>query len=126
MTDDERLARGKAIFQQTYGDVVPYPEKLNAFSENSIKNLFGEIYAREGLSSRDRRLLVLGAIAGLGADASLFEVHARSGLNNGEIQYDELQEICLMLVNYCGYPQVAPLSVLCEELIAEKDSAPSP
>ena len=55
----------------------------------------------------------------------LFEIHARSALENGEIQYEELEEFRLVLVNYCGYPRVAPLSVLSRELIAERDKRES-
>ena len=122
MTDDARLLKGIEMCKQAYGSVLPAPDpqKLTPFSENTLKNLFGEIYARDKINMRDRRLLILGAIAGLGADPSLFEIHARAALGNHEIEPDELEEFCLILVNYCGYPKVSPLWQICRKILDEK------
>jgi 4-carboxymuconolactone decarboxylase len=120
MNDEERLKKGKEMFKKAYGDVLPVPTTLTPYTENTIKNLFAEIYSRDKISMRDRRLLILGAIAGLGADPSLYEIHLRSALQNKEITADEMEEFCLVLVNYCGYPKVSPLYQVGQKIKAEK------
>jgi alkylhydroperoxidase/carboxymuconolactone decarboxylase family protein YurZ len=121
MNDDERLKKGVEMFKKAYGDVVKVPDvnNLTPYAANSLKNLFGEIYTR-ALDPRSRRLLILGAIAGMGADPSLFDIHVRSALANGEIKPEELEEFCLVLVAYCGYPKISPLYVACQKLLHEK------
>jgi 4-carboxymuconolactone decarboxylase len=122
MTDQERLERGKKTFKKVYGDVLPVPDNIdpNSFSGLTMKNLFNDIWAREGLSLRDRRLVVLGALAGLGADPSLFDIHTRSALANGELTAEELREVILTVLPYAGYPQVSPLFMVVEKCIAGK------
>jgi 4-carboxymuconolactone decarboxylase len=121
MTDEARMKKGREMFKATYGNVLALPETLTPYVEFTVSTLFAEVLPRERIPMRDKRLLILGAIAGLGADPSLFEIHARAALQNGEIAYDELEEFCLILVNYCGQPRVSPLYVVCRKLIAEQE-----
>jgi len=120
MADEERLKKGKEMFKKVYGNVIPLPDKPTAFSEQSLTQLFAEVYTRPGLSMRDRRLLILGALVGLGADPSLFEIHARSGVENGEFKADELEEFLLLLVHYCGFPRTAVVYAVAAKIMAEK------
>ena len=120
MSDQARLEKGKEMFKKAYGDVLPLPEKTTPYSEFSLKGLFAEVYSRDKISDRDRRLLILGALAGLGADPSLFEIHARSAVRNGEVKADELEEFLLVLVNYCGFPRVSPLLGVSHKVVAEE------
>jgi 4-carboxymuconolactone decarboxylase len=122
MSDKARLKKGREVFKKVYGNVIHVPEKLTPYTENTLKNLFAEILSRDRLKMRDRRLLILGALAGLGADPSLFEIHMRSALGNGEIAYGEMEELCLVLVAYTGYPRTSPLYVICQKILAEKKS----
>jgi 4-carboxymuconolactone decarboxylase len=120
MADEQRIKKGKEMFKKTYGSVLPVPEKLTPYSEFTLSTLFAEVLPRDAVKMRDKRLLILGALAGLGADPSLFEIHTRSSLENGEIAYEELEEFLLVLVNYCGQPRLAPLYMVCQKLIAER------
>jgi 4-carboxymuconolactone decarboxylase len=120
MDDAERLKVGKEMFKKVYGNVLELPEKPTAFSEQSLKQLFAEVYTRPGLSMRDRRLLILGALTGLGADPGLFDIHARSGVENGEFKAQELEEFLLLLVHYCGFPKTAVMLGVASKIIEEK------
>jgi 4-carboxymuconolactone decarboxylase len=120
MADSERLKKGKEVFKKTYGSVLPVPETLSPYSEFVLTTLFAEVLPRETIKMRDKRLLIIGALAGLGADPALFEIHARAALENGEIAHEELDEFLLVLVNYCGQPRMAPLSMVCRKLLAER------
>jgi len=125
MTDDERLARGLENFKKVYGDVLSLPSRYDkdGFVGVTLRNLFGDILDRKGLSMRDRRLVILGAIAGLGADPSLFEIHLRSAFGNGELTTEEVREVIMTALPYVGYPQVSPLYVVSEKCIAERTKA---
>ena len=120
MNDQERLALGRQKFAECYGDVLSLPEKFdeNGYVGFTLKSLFSDIFGRPGLSLRDRRLIILGALAGLGADPSLYEIHVKSALGNKELTPEELREVVLTTLPYCGFPRTSPLYPLVEKCIA--------
>src|SRR5699024_2761097 len=73
-----------------------------AFLDETVGHLFGEIWNRPGLSTRDRRLLVLGATAALGR-ADLVQVQARGALLSEDCSEEELYESVLQLAFYVGW-----------------------
>ena len=109
--------RGAAMLRRVYGDAVPPPpEGTMAFSDVMIRSLFAEVWDRDILSIRDRRLLIMGVIAAYGA-ADVWALQARAALDNGELTPDELRETLVLLGPYAGYPRVAPLVGACEEAV---------
>jgi 4-carboxymuconolactone decarboxylase len=120
MNDEERLAEGRKLFKACYGDVLSLPETFdeNGFVGLTLKNLFNDLFGRKGMSFRDRRLVILGALAALGTDPSLYEIHIKSALGNKELTPDELREVILTSLPYCGYPKVSPLYGIVEKCIA--------
>ena len=63
MADSERRARGLEMIKKVYaGDVVTPPEG-NAFTDVMLEQLFAEVWSRDVLSIRDRRILLMGIIA---------------------------------------------------------------
>ena len=123
MNDEERLNKGKEVFKKVYGDVLGLPEPSTLVYDMALMNFFAPVLSRDILSMRDRRLLIFGMLAGLGADASLFEIHLRSGLRNNEIRYDELDDICLLFSGYCGAPRTSPLYSVCQKVLSERPEA---
>jgi 4-carboxymuconolactone decarboxylase len=120
-TDAERLARGIEICKKVYGNVLPDPSNTggDTYKELSLKNLFNDVLGREILSMRDKRLIILGAIAGLGASPALFEIHARSAVANGEMTPEDLYEFALLVLAYIGYPLTTPIKAVVDKIIAE-------
>lgn len=120
MTEDEMMARGKEIFEKCYGSVIAPPARMDgkALSGISMK-MFNDIWGNDTLSFRDKRLIILGILAGLGADPSLFEIHAKSALLNGELNADELQAVLLTAVPYVGYPRITPLARVVDSVVAD-------
>lgn len=115
--ESEAYQRGLAALRRVYaGEMVELPEGTLAFNDVMLKTLFAEVWTRDVLSMRDRRLLLLGTIAARGAP-DMWRVHARAALRNGELTPDELRETLVMLAPYAGYPATGPLVVLCEEVI---------
>lgn len=109
MADSERRKRGEAMIKKVYaGDVVVPPEGTNAFSDVMLEQLFAEVWTREALPVRDRRLLLLGVIAALG-EKDTWKIQVRAALKNGELTEEQVHEITIMLAQYAGYPRVAGL-----------------
>lgn len=118
MSDDERYRRGVETIKKVYaGDVVVPPKGAMAFSDLMLESLFAEVWTREELSMRDRRLILLGAIGALG-EKDTFGIQARAALKNEELSPVELREVLIMLANYAGYPRAAGLLGVVEQQIA--------
>lgn len=125
MTQNEknnRRQKGEAMFAQVYGPVVPLPpdEMRDAFVDNTIDHLFGEIWSRTGegaLSIRDRRLMILGAVAALG-EGGIAEIQMRAALANEELTPAQLRESLLFLVHYVGYPRASTLQAALKRALA--------
>jgi 3-hydroxyisobutyrate dehydrogenase-like beta-hydroxyacid dehydrogenase/alkylhydroperoxidase/carboxymuconolactone decarboxylase family protein YurZ len=105
-------ARGRQMMEAVYGvGTVPLPPEgtpMTPFLDATLSTLFSDIWARPGLSMRDRRLLVLGANAQL-LRPDLTEVVTLGALINGELTSDQLQEAVLHLAYYIGWPRASAL-----------------
>ncbi|WP_129658322.1 carboxymuconolactone decarboxylase family protein [Rothia uropygialis] len=90
------MTEQKSRAQQLVGDVAP---KL---AELTDEVLFGDVWARPGLSPRDRSLITVAALTALGRDAQL-KSHLNLALDNG-VTEDELAEVATHLAFYAGWP----------------------
>jgi len=116
---DAAYERGLANLHDVYAGDVAVPERgTSPFFDVMVRTLFGEVWDRDVLSIRDRRLLLMGVIAARGV-TPIWRLQARAALRNGELTADELRETLIVLASYAGYPNVAPLVAVCEEVIAE-------
>ncbi|MCA2226197.1 carboxymuconolactone decarboxylase family protein [Nonomuraea aurantiaca] len=117
MTDDRRQ-RGLEMMRQVYGwDIDDAP---GDFFGITVDHLFADIWARPGLSMRDRRLLLLGALAGRGLN-DVLDIQIPAALSNSELTAAELREIAIFLTHYIGWPLGAKLSVQIDTLIAQHE-----
>lgn len=98
---EQTRARGLATMAEVYGfDVQDGPGDFFAYTAD---HLFADIWQREGLSVRDRRLLLLGALAGQGL-LDVAEIQVGAALDNDELDEDQLREIAIFLCHYVGWP----------------------
>jgi 4-carboxymuconolactone decarboxylase len=99
MADPERRQRGVEMMKKVYaGDVVTPPPGVMAFSDLMLEQLFAEVWTREALPVRDRRLV--------------------AALKNGELTPAQVREVVITLANYAGYPRAAAQVVATEQTIA--------
>ncbi|MFI0368534.1 carboxymuconolactone decarboxylase family protein [Actinomadura sp. 1N219] len=84
----------------------------------TVDHLFGEIWTRPGLSMRDRRLLLVGVLAGQGLN-DVLDIQIPAALARGDLSPDELREIGVFLTHYVGWPLGSRLCVQIDRLIAE-------
>ena len=122
MADGERSERRQAgveKIQEVYaGDVPLPPAGESAFADIMLETLFAEVWTRDVLSMRDRRLLLLGAIAALG-ESMTFSIQAKAAIKNAELTPEQLREVLVFLVHYVGYPRAAGLLGSVEKAIQE-------
>jgi 4-carboxymuconolactone decarboxylase len=106
-TQDDRRAKGRAAFNAVYGGMMTAPEEKTGdeFFELMLSNLFGDVWSREGLSLRDRRLVTMGVIAALG-ESDVFGIQVETGLASGHLTEEQINEMILHLTQYIGYPRV--------------------
>ena len=82
----------------------------------TVEHLFGEIWNREGLSYRDRRLLLIGLLTGLG-EHDVTELQVEAALGNEELSADELREIVIFLTHYVGWPRGTKVNTAVEKAV---------
>jgi len=125
MGDGSRRERGAEMLKKVYaGDVPVPPEGRSDFADLMLEQLFAEVWTREALPVRDRRLLIMGVIAALG-EADTWKIQVRSALKNGELSAAQVRECLIQLAPYAGYPRVAGLLRASEEAIASVEGAGS-
>lgn len=73
--------------------------------ELSVENVFGRLWAREGLGRRERSLVTLGILIALRANEEL-QYHFPIALKNG-LTKDELAEVIYHSSGYAGFPAAA-------------------
>jgi 4-carboxymuconolactone decarboxylase len=123
MSESDRRKKGEETIKQVYaGDVVVPPEGASAFADLMLEQLFAEVWTREVLSMRDRRLLLLGAIAALGEQMT-FAIQSKAALKNGEMSAEQMREVLVFLVHYVGYPRAAGLIGVVEKAIQDAAAA---
>ncbi len=123
-----RFQRGAEKLREVYsGEVVDIPEGTFPFNDAMLRSLFAEVWDRDVLDVRSRRLLLMGVIAA-GGRVETWKIQARASLRNRELSPDELRETLIMLAPYAGYPNVADLIAPTEEVIAkwQADGEPGP
>jgi 4-carboxymuconolactone decarboxylase len=118
MADSERRQRGAEMLKKVYaGDVAPPPAGSLAFADLMLEQLFAEVWTREALSIRDRRLVLLGIIGALG-ERDTFQIQVKSALKNGELTASQVREVVITLAHYAGYPRAAAQLGATEQTIA--------
>ena len=123
LSGGERRERGAERIREVYaGDVKTPPAGASQFADIMLEQLFAEVWTREILSMRDRRLLLLGAIAALG-ERDTFGIQVRAALKNDELTPEQAREVLIFLVHYIGYPRAAGLLGTVEQAI--RDTGPS-
>ncbi|MEU6357278.1 carboxymuconolactone decarboxylase family protein [Streptomyces sp. NPDC047072] len=84
--------------------------------EIGLTTVYGALWAREGLSARDRSLVTLGVLIALGAETEM-KTHFRIAKTNG-LTEDELAEVIYHSAGYAGYPRATAARTAAREALA--------
>ncbi|MER5185259.1 carboxymuconolactone decarboxylase family protein [Streptomyces sp. NPDC002896] len=85
--------------------------------EIGLTSVWGALWGREGLGSRDRSLVTLGVLIALGAEAEL-KTHVRIALTNG-VTKDEIAEVIYHAAGYAGFPRATAARTAAREALGE-------
>ncbi|MDP9181652.1 MAG: carboxymuconolactone decarboxylase family protein [Actinomycetota bacterium] len=115
MTEKTPRERGMETMAEVYawGQV---PDVPGEFFSVTAEHLFADVWNREGLTVRERRLMLFGAIAALGETAVL-PVQVDAALARDELTPDQLREVAIFLAHYVGWPRAAAFNNVVEERI---------
>lgn len=118
MNDKERRELGEKTLLDVYaGDVMVPPEGYD-FTDVMLKQVFAELWTRDTLAMRDKRILLLGIIAEKG-EAGTYKIQVKASLKRGEMTPEEARELLLFIAQYSGYPRAASMLMATEEAIGE-------
>jgi 4-carboxymuconolactone decarboxylase len=99
------------VAQKSFGDIAP---KLAELTDDV---LFGDVWARPGLSPRDRSLITVAALVALYRGNEL-PSHLRRARENGVTQ-DELVELITHLAFYAGWPSAVSAIRAAKDVFAQ-------
>lgn len=85
---------------------------------------FGDVWARDGLDLRTRRIVTLSTIAALGRP-TLLKVHVKGALDQGLTRRDIL-EVFVHMIAYAGFPVALSSIEVAAAVFAEIDAAAAP
>lgn len=123
MSDDKMHDAGMAVRRQILGDAhvdraVANSSPLTAeFQDLIVRYGWGEIWTRPVLDHRDRTLLVIGTMLGIGRWEE-FDMHVRAALRRG-FPLVEIKEVIIQQACYCGVPAANTAFHRVERVIAE-------
>jgi 4-carboxymuconolactone decarboxylase len=116
----ETRRRGLEKMEQVYG--FDMTDGSGDFFGYTADHLFAEIWNRPGLSDRDRRLLLIGLLAGSGGH-DVLTIQIPAAYANGELDDEALREIVIFLCHYAGWPSGSRVNQIVEETIAKAAKA---
>jgi 4-carboxymuconolactone decarboxylase len=107
-----RPASAATPAQRMFGDINP---KLAELTDNV---LFGDVWARPGLSQRDRSLITVAALIAMNRPDQL-RSHLARARDNG-LTEAELVEVMTHLAFYAGWPSAITASLVAKEVFQKK------
>ncbi|OYU18609.1 MAG: 4-carboxymuconolactone decarboxylase [Rhodobacteraceae bacterium PARR1] len=126
MTD--RYAQGMATRRRVLGDThvdraeaakTPFDD---AFQTLITESAWGSVWARNTITARERSMLTIALLAGLGNDHEL-ALHLRATANTGASQ-DDVLEALLHVAIYAGVPRANHAIKIAKETFAQMEAAP--
>jgi 4-carboxymuconolactone decarboxylase len=126
MTEPDPYDAGMSVRRAVLGDAHVDRAMSGAddftrdFHEFITRYAWGTIWTREGLGRRERSLITLALLAGLGRAEEL-PLHVRGALTNG-VTRDEIKEVLLHTAVYAGVPTANTAFRVAKQTLDELDS----
>lgn len=119
---DDGLAVRRSVLGAEYVDrsFAAADDFSRPMQELSTEYCWGTVWARPGLSRRDRSLLNIGMISALNRPHE-FKLHIKAALTNG-LSREEIREALLQVAVYCGMPAGLDSTRIAREAFAEVDA----
>lgn len=108
--------RGLEKMEEVYGFEMADGE--GDFFRYTVEHLFGDIWQRPGLSTRDRRLFLIGMLVGQRAN-DVLTIQIPAALANGELDEDALRELVILACHYDGWPNGSRMNAVVEDALGK-------
>ena len=103
MTEATRYERGRERLREVHGDrSLATIESLGELGRLIIEVAYGDVYSRQGLTTRERQIASVAALVATGRSSQL-PVHLRSALKTG-LSLEQLQEVIIQTATIAGFP----------------------
>lgn len=100
---EDRYERGRERFLEVHDEkALGAVEGLGDLGRVIVETVYGDVYTRPGLSTRDRELAAVAALVALGRSSQIPQ-HLRASLKAG-LAPDELREVILQTATIAGFP----------------------
>jgi 4-carboxymuconolactone decarboxylase len=109
---------GVRSFERIMAAAPPTQVPIGSALDIAHKVIFGDLWNRPGLDTRERRLITLTIIAMAGAEWPM-KSHVRAALHSGDFTPDQLEAFVTHFAFYGGFPLAATLHQVVEAEIAE-------
>lgn len=126
MNDEERYNAGLQVRREVLGNeyvdraLKSADEFSKPFQDLVSRYCWGDVWRRDGLDRKQRSLINLAMIAALNRPHEL-KAHIRGALNNG-LTRDQIGEVFLQVMIYCGAPAGLDSARLAREVFQEIDA----
>jgi len=127
---DERYERGRARFLEVHDEkALRAVEGLGDLGRAIVQFIYGDVYGRSGLSTRDREIAAVASLVALGRSSQIPQ-HLRAALRAG-VTPEELTEVILQTATIAGFPPAMNAmstlkTVLSETGRRDRSSPPDP
>jgi len=99
----DRYERGRARFLEVHDEkAFAAVESLGDLGRSIVEFVYGDVYSRPGLSTRDREIAAVATLVALGRSSQLPQ-HLRASLKAG-VTAEELREVILQTATIAGFP----------------------
>jgi len=124
VTDDDRYERGRARFLEVHDEkALRAVEGLGDLGRSIVEFVYGDVYSRAELSTRDREIAVVAALVALGRSSQLPQ-HLRASVKAG-LTPEELREVILQTATIAGFPSAMNAMSTLRTILAERETDPS-
>lgn len=123
---DHGMTVRRAVLGDAHVDraIVGTTPETAAFQDFVTRTAWGDIWARPGLTRRERSIATLASLT-TGGHENEIAMHVRAALRNG-LTRDEVAEVLLHTALYAGLPAANGALAIMRDVFAEQDSAASP
>lgn len=117
---DKGLEVRKAVLGAEYVEkaLANADEFTQPFQDMLTEYCWGGVWGRPGLPRKTRSLINLAMLTALNRSAEL-KIHVRAALTNNDCTKQEVQEVLLQTVAYCGFPAALESFKAAKEIIDE-------
>ena len=116
-----RAVLGDAHVDRAIASTTP---ETAAFQDFATRTAWGDIWARPGLSRRERSVATLASLT-TGGHGNEIAMHVRAALRNG-LTRDEVAEVLLHTALYAGLPASNEALAIMRDVFAEQDATTTP